>query len=51
MASPEIATLRQAPDRLYIDGEWVAARSGATLDTYNPVTGQVLASVAEEVPA
>jgi acyl-CoA reductase-like NAD-dependent aldehyde dehydrogenase len=47
MASTEIDTLRRAPDRLYINGEWVAAQSGATLDTYNPVTGQLLASVAE----
>lgn len=47
MASAEIETLRRAPDRLYVNGEWVAARDGATLDTYNPATGEVLASVAE----
>jgi acyl-CoA reductase-like NAD-dependent aldehyde dehydrogenase len=38
--------LRTAPDRLFIGGEWVDAREGGTLDTYNPATGERLASVA-----
>ena len=42
-----LGDLRRAPDRLYIGGEWVDAADGATLDTYNPSTGEVLASVAE----
>ncbi len=47
MATEKLDDLRQAPDQLYIDGEWSDAADGATLDTYNPSTGQVLASVAE----
>jgi phenylacetaldehyde dehydrogenase len=38
-----IATRRQ----LFIDGQWVDAASGATFDTPNPATGEVLATVAE----
>ncbi len=39
--------LRSAPDRLYIGGEWVDGAEGAVFDTFNPGTGEVLASVAE----
>ncbi len=39
--------LRLAPDQLFIGGEWVDAQDGATLDSYNPATGEVIASVAE----
>ena len=35
------------PRKMFIDGEWVAAASGKTLDVYNPATGEVLARVAE----
>ncbi len=38
-----IATRRQ----LFIDGQWVDAASGATFETPNPATGEVLATVAE----
>ncbi|MCB1800299.1 MAG: NAD-dependent succinate-semialdehyde dehydrogenase [Gammaproteobacteria bacterium] len=31
----------------FIDGDWVAADSGATFDVTNPATGQTLASVAD----
>ena len=43
----DIAELRSAPDRLYIGGEWVDAEEGATFDSFNPATGEVIASVAE----
>ena len=33
--------------RLFIDGQWVEARSGRTFQTHNPATGEVLADVAE----
>ncbi len=33
--------------RMFIDGEWVASRSGATFDAVSPATGEVIASVAE----
>ncbi len=39
--------LRHAPDKLYIGGEWVDAQDGATFDSHNPATGEVIASVAE----
>ena len=38
---------RQAPDRLFIGGEWVDAADGATFPTFNPSTGEELAQVAE----
>ena len=30
-----------------INGEWCAARSEGTFDTFNPATGEVIAKVAE----
>jgi aldehyde dehydrogenase (NAD+) len=47
MASTEITASRQAPDRLFIGGEWVEASDGARFPTYNPGTGEVIAEVAE----
>jgi acyl-CoA reductase-like NAD-dependent aldehyde dehydrogenase len=38
---------RLAPGRLFIGGQWVEARSGATFATWNPATGQELGQVAE----
>lgn len=35
------------PGRLFIDGSWVEAQSGATYSTINPTTEQVLTEVAE----
>jgi betaine-aldehyde dehydrogenase len=35
------------PDRLFIDGQWVEATSGRTLDVINPATEEVFLSVAE----
>ncbi len=31
----------------FINGEWVAARSGATFDVHNPATGELLGAVPE----
>ena len=45
--APEIEAPRRAPDKLYINGQWVDAADSATLDTYNPSTGEKLASVAQ----
>jgi acyl-CoA reductase-like NAD-dependent aldehyde dehydrogenase len=36
-----------APARLYIDGQWVDAKSGATFKTINPATEEPLTEVAE----
>ena len=47
MATAEIAVERRAPNRLHIGGDWVDAASGRTFTTYNPVTGEPLAEVAE----
>jgi len=54
MTPPSAPTLRDGvtrfladdPGRLLIGGSWQAAASGATFDTFDPATGQVLASVA-----
>ena len=35
------------PKRMLIDGKWVDAASGKTVDSINPATGEVLAQVAE----
>ena len=35
------------PKRLFVDGQWVEARSGKTFLTHNPATGRVLAEMAE----
>ena len=47
MATANDSADRAAPDRLFIDGEWVDAAAGARFDSFNPGTGEVLASVAE----
>src|ERR1700710_3207134 len=33
--------------KMLIDGQWVAAASGKTFETFNPATGELLATVAE----
>ena len=40
-----------APNRLFVDGEWVAAEDGATFDVHDPATGEVLCAVADASPA
>lgn len=42
-----LAWLSKGPKRLFIGGDWVEALSGKTLDTLDPATEQVLASVAQ----
>lgn len=46
MEAPVVDFLK-APKKLLIDGTWVEAASGKTFGTYNPATGEVLATVAE----
>ncbi|GGE73257.1 NAD-dependent succinate-semialdehyde dehydrogenase [Nesterenkonia cremea] len=43
----EGTVIDQAPKQLFIDGQWVAAESGRTLDVVDPSTGQVLCQVAD----
>jgi succinate-semialdehyde dehydrogenase / glutarate-semialdehyde dehydrogenase len=38
------------PTRLFIDGQWVEASTGATFDVLNPATGEVLCQVADASP-
>jgi acyl-CoA reductase-like NAD-dependent aldehyde dehydrogenase len=45
MATTQVAVARNAPDQLYIGGEWVD--SARTFAVYNPATGDVLTEVAE----
>lgn len=50
MTATQESTNRQTipyPSQAFIAGQFVDAASGATLDTYDPATGQVLASVAD----
>lgn len=41
-----IATDARLPSQAYINGKYVGARSGATFETVNPATGQVLTRIA-----
>ncbi|TFC23009.1 NAD-dependent succinate-semialdehyde dehydrogenase [Cryobacterium glucosi] len=43
----EAELLRMVPKELFINGEWVPARDGATLDVVDPATGLVIASIAD----
>ena len=45
------AKLRASAQRLLIDGKRVDALSGATFDTLNPATGEVLAAVSRAAKA
>jgi aldehyde dehydrogenase (NAD+) len=45
MATTQMTAARKAPDRLFIDGEWVESKT--TFPVYNPATGDVLTEVAE----
>jgi succinate-semialdehyde dehydrogenase/glutarate-semialdehyde dehydrogenase len=46
----EQAALAQAPQALYIDGEWRPATGGGTLEVEDPATGEVIATVANATP-
>lgn len=41
-----IAFLGKSAKNMLIGGEWVASKSGATIDTVNPATGEVTATIA-----
>ncbi|WP_139827641.1 NAD-dependent succinate-semialdehyde dehydrogenase [Nesterenkonia sp. PF2B19] len=43
----EADVVAQAPKQLFIDGQWVDARGGRTLDVVDPSTGEVLCAVAD----
>ncbi|MGO2665060.1 aldehyde dehydrogenase family protein, partial [Mycetocola reblochoni] len=43
--------LARTPTDLYIDGRWRASASGARFDVVNPADGEVIARVADAVPA
>jgi phenylacetaldehyde dehydrogenase len=45
--SPKVASFLESSRLMLINGEWAAAVSGATREVFNPVTGEVLACVAE----
>ncbi|MCS5713150.1 NAD-dependent succinate-semialdehyde dehydrogenase [Herbiconiux sp. CPCC 205716] len=50
-ATDERELLARIPNRLLIDGSWVEASTGGTLDVLDPATGEVLASIADASPA
>ena len=43
---PELDLVDRLPHKLLIGGRWVDARSGATFETHDPATGEMLATVA-----
>ena len=43
--NPDAKTFVDRHHRMLIGGDWVDAHSGKTFDTYNPATGEVLASI------
>ncbi len=42
----ETTLLESVPDGLFIGGEWRSAASGATLNVYDPATGEVIKTIA-----
>ncbi|MDF2443456.1 MAG: succinate-semialdehyde dehydrogenase / glutarate-semialdehyde dehydrogenase, partial [Subtercola sp.] len=46
-ASAESDLLARVPSQLFIGGEWVDARGGATLDVHDPATGLVIKQIAD----
>ena len=47
----ESELLSKVPSQLYIDGKWVDAEGGKTVDVIDPATGLVLKSIADASPA
>jgi aldehyde dehydrogenase (NAD+) len=47
MALVDVLSERRAPNRLFINGEWVDAVSGRHFSTRHPATGELVADVAE----
>jgi len=46
LSTPDGTRPAISPGRLFIDGSWVDAQSGATFDTINPATGEAITQVA-----
>jgi phenylacetaldehyde dehydrogenase len=44
---PRVASFLEKPRQMLINGKWVDAVSGKTFPSYDPSTGEVLATVAE----
>ncbi|MFZ4078484.1 MAG: aldehyde dehydrogenase family protein, partial [Microbacteriaceae bacterium] len=51
VAITEKELLAKVPTQLYINGKWVDAEGGKTLDVFDPATGELLASVADASPS
>ncbi|CAL4859094.1 NAD-dependent succinate-semialdehyde dehydrogenase [Microbacterium sp. MM2322] len=51
MTSRESDLLAQIPNQLFIGGEWADAEGGATLDVFDPSTGEVIRRIADASPA
>ena len=49
-ADQEQSTLTNAPNQLFVGGEWRDATGGATLEVEDPSTGESIASVADATP-
>ncbi|MBO0594612.1 NAD-dependent succinate-semialdehyde dehydrogenase [Nesterenkonia sp. E16_7] len=49
-AERESELIESTPKRLYINGEWVDAQGGATLEVNDPSTGRLLCTVADASP-
>ena len=45
-SATETTLLESVPDGLFIGGEWRSAASGATLNVYDPATGEVIKAIA-----
>ena len=43
----EATLLESVPDGLFVGGEWRSAASGATLNVYDPATGEVIKTIAD----
>lgn len=50
-APTEHEVIERVPKQLFINGAWVDATAGATLDVHDPATGEVLCAVADANPA
>jgi succinate-semialdehyde dehydrogenase/glutarate-semialdehyde dehydrogenase len=47
----ESELLAKVPSQLYINGQWVDAAGGKTVDVHDPATGLVIKSIADASPA
>ncbi|WP_066043452.1 NAD-dependent succinate-semialdehyde dehydrogenase [Herbiconiux solani] len=50
-AVSETDLLASIPDRLFIGGAWVDGSTGATIDVFDPATGERLKTIADATPA